>query len=288
MYVTFLCKWHVRHTLTLHQRQDIVSFLLRKHPQSKILCLNRSENGEQRTLSALSQIDYHSPSDLTHMHFLVSDTTKPGFDLDVAHHQIFVSEVDEIIFNAWNPNWGLPLKSFGSLIGSVRNLIELCAASSRRPRVTFMSSMCSIGEWQREHPERPLVPEEVAWDPASAMANGYGESKCIAEQLLAHAHALSGLRVAIIRAAQVGGPSPSVAGNKHWPVPGWLYVIIKTSKQLGYWPTYVNALDWIPVDALAEGITNITTTQPNDEAIQVYNMVASTRYEYYYLLLTSG
>jgi thioester reductase-like protein len=205
------------------------------------------------------------------MHFLISDITKPGFGLDALNHRIFVSEVDEIIFNAWNPNWGLPLKSFEPLIGSVRNMIELCAASSRRPRITFMSSMCSIGEWQREHPERPLIPEEVAWDPASATANGYGESKCIAEQLLAHAQALSGLRVAIVRAAQVGGPSS--AGNKRWPVPGWLYVIIRTSDKLGYWPTYVNPLDWIPVDTLAEGITNITTTQPSDDTVQVYNMV---------------
>jgi hypothetical protein len=50
---------------------------------------------------------------------------------------------------------------------------------------------------------------------------------------------------------------------------------IKTSEKLGYWPTYANVLDWIPVDALAEGITNITTTKPNDSAVQVCNMTHS-------------
>jgi hypothetical protein len=48
--------------------------------------------------------------------------------------------------------------------------------------------------------------------------------------------------------------------------------MIKTSEKLGYWPTHVNALDWIPVDALAEGITNITAIEPTDSAVQVYNM----------------
>jgi thioester reductase-like protein len=105
------------------------------------------------------------------------------------------------------------------------------------------------------------------------MANGYGQSKCIAEQILAKGHAASGLRVAIVRAAQVGGPSSPIVVYNHWPVPGWLYVMIKTSDKLGYWPTHVTALEWIPVDALAEGITNITATEPNDNCVKVYNMM---------------
>jgi thioester reductase-like protein len=207
------------------------------------------------------------------LRFLITDITKPRLGLDGVHYQNFASGVDEIVFNSWNSNWGKPLEHFEPLIASVRNIIELCAASSRRPRITFISSVCSIGEWQREHPEQPWVPEEVAWDSASAMANGYGESKCIAEQLFAQAHAAFGLRVAIVRAGQIGGPCLSTVVYKGWPVQGWLYVIIKTSDELGYWPTHVMAIDWIPVDALAEGITNITTAEASDNAVQVYNMV---------------
>jgi thioester reductase-like protein len=131
----------------------------------------------------------------------------------------------------------------------------------------------SIGDWAREHPEQPLIPEDIAWDFSSAMANGYGQSKCIAEQILAKAHAASGLRVDIVRAAQVGGPSSSTAVYKHWLLPGWLYVIIKTNDELGYWPTHVTALEWTPIDALAEGIANITATEPNDNDVKVYNMM---------------
>jgi thioester reductase-like protein len=60
-----------------------------------------------------------------------------------------------------------------------------------------------------------LIPEDVAWDFSSAMVNRYGESKCIAEQILVKAHATSTLRVAIVRAAQVGGPSSFTAVYKH-------------------------------------------------------------------------
>jgi hypothetical protein len=85
----------------------------------------------------------------------------------------------------------------------------------------------------------------------------------------AHIHLIN----RIVRAAQVGGPSSPTAVYKHWLVPGWLYVIIKTSEELEYGPTHVDSLEWITVDALAEGITNIKATEPNDNGVKVYNMM---------------
>jgi thioester reductase-like protein len=122
------------------------------------------------------------------------------------------------------------------------------------------------------HPEQPLLPEEPAWDLASATDNGYGQSKCIAEQLLAHAHEQLGVRVAIVRAGLIGGPSTGL-GLLSWPIQGSLYVVIRTSQRLGIWPTQVNALDWIPVDALAKGIAAITDTDPASHTLRVYNMM---------------
>jgi thioester reductase-like protein len=96
------------------------------------MCFNRSDDGEQRTLSALQKID--GSNSLARIQFLITDITKPGFGLDAHHHHIFVSEVDEVVFNAWNPNWGLPLKSFEPLIASVDNVIELRAERARGAR----------------------------------------------------------------------------------------------------------------------------------------------------------
>ncbi|KNG47945.1 ochratoxin a non-ribosomal peptide synthetase protein [Stemphylium lycopersici] len=204
---------------------------------------------------------------------ITTDITKPDLGLNEADHRLILSNVDEIVFNAWNPNWGIPLKSFEPLLGALSSAIEISRASPRRPRITFMSSTCSIAEWPRQHPTQPLYPELPAWDEASVTDNGYGKSKYQAEQLLAHAHTEHGLRVAIVRAGNIGGPSRSAVGPTDWPIQGWLFVVIKTSQRLGYWPTHINALDWIPVDTLAAGIANITGTQPDNSEAKVYNMM---------------
>ncbi|KAL5370855.1 hypothetical protein DPSP01_014630 [Paraphaeosphaeria sporulosa] len=108
-------------------------------------------------------------------------------------------------------------------------------------------------------------------DPTDAMAHGYGKSKWYAEEMLSKACSEGSLRVAIIRAGQIGGPSTAKYG--HWPVQGWIYSIIKASRKQGFWPAHVQSLDWIPVDALAEGVAAISHIPQQTECVEVYNMV---------------
>ena len=249
----------------------IVAALLRTRAGPDIVCINRGVDGEQRTTAALASIGVDCSSRLPHLRFLIADIAEPA--TWTAQDGLLAFDVDEVIFNAWNPNWSLPLQSFEPLLKAVRSAIDFCASSSRRPRMTFISSICAVGEWPRKHPGEPLIPENVAWDRGSAMAHGYGESKCIAEQLLARAHAVSGLRVAIVRAGQIGGPAMSGTARSVWPVQGWLYSLLKASEKTGCWPAHVQPLNWIPVDALAEGVANIARAAPNARAVQVFNMV---------------
>ena len=204
----------------------IVVALLRKHSRSRVICLNRSADGEQRTISAIQRIDSSLLKSRSHLEFITTDITKPHLGLNEAHHKLILSEVDEMVFNAWNPNWGIPLKNFEPLLGALSSAIGISTASPRRPRITFISSTCSITMWPRQHPTQPLYPESPAWDEASTADNGYGKSKYQAEQLLARAHAKHGLRVAIVRAGNIGGPSRSPTGPTDWPVQGWLFVVI--------------------------------------------------------------
>ncbi|KAJ4329618.1 hypothetical protein N0V95_010176, partial [Ascochyta clinopodiicola] len=249
----------------------IVATLLRMRAGSEIFCINRSADGEQRTMAALASIGVDCSSTLPHLRFVIADITEP--DVWTAQDGLLAFDVDEVIFNAWNPNWSLPLQSFEPLLRAMRSAIRLYTSHPRQPRMTFISSICAVGEWPRRHPGEPLIPEDVAWDRASAMAHGYGESKCIAEQLLARAHNVSGLRVAIVRAGQIGGPALSSTASTIWPVQGWLHSLVKASEKTGCWPVHVQPLDWIPVDALAEGIANITQAGSNAQAVQVFNMV---------------
>ncbi|KAF9728523.1 thioester reductase domain-containing protein [Paraphaeosphaeria minitans] len=249
----------------------IVASLLKLHTESRVFCLNRSADGGQRTVSAL---EHATSSDIStglpRLRFLVADVTKPDFGLDTEQAARLASEVDELVFNTWDTNWSKSLAHFEPFLRAVRNAIDFCTSASKRPRITFVSSICSVGDWPLVHPARPRVPEEAAWDNRSAMPHGYGESKCVAEQLLAKAQEASGLHVNIVRAGQIGGPSRS--GLRMWPRQGWVYSILKASKRLGYFPMHIQALDWIPVDAFAEGIANSTNRLPKSKMVEVFNM----------------
>jgi hypothetical protein len=54
---------------------------------------------------------------------------------------------------------------------------------------------------------------------------------------------------------------------------GWIYSIINASKKKEAWPTHVQPLDWIPADALAEGIATVVNSPRNESRMQVDNMV---------------
>jgi thioester reductase-like protein len=57
----------------------IVSSLLRKQDVSKILCVNRSEDGEDRTMATLNKLGCSDLADTKRLQFLVKDITTLGF-----------------------------------------------------------------------------------------------------------------------------------------------------------------------------------------------------------------
>jgi thioester reductase-like protein len=251
----------------------IVASLLSKNAIHDIVCVNRNPKGQERTLSALEEIQHRDSPEFSRLQFVVADVTRQSLGLTNAQVGEMGARVDQIVFNAWNPNWNLPLAHFDPLLNALQNAIDFSLSSMMRPRITFISSICAIGEWPRNHPKQPKVPEDVVQNYADAMATTYGESKCVAEMLLAQASADAGLVTAIVRAGQIGGPSSYSVNQRMWPIQGWIYSIINASKKKEAWPTHVQPLDWIPVDALAEGIATIVSSQQNENRIQVYNMV---------------
>lgn len=251
----------------------LVAALLRMNDQSQILCLNRCIDGEERTVSVVKQLDPESLHYQGRLSFFTTDITKPLLGLDCVLYQILASEFDEIIFNAWSTSWSVPLEHFEPLLCALRSVIHICTTSPRKPRLIFISSISALGNWSKLHPTQPMLPEEPAWDKASATRDGYGQSKQIAEQMIAQAHDERQIRAAIVRAGLIGGPSSTQPRSLSWPIQGSVYVLIKTSQKMGKWPAQINALDWIPVDALAEGIGGITTRTPSDKEVLVYNMM---------------
>jgi thioester reductase-like protein len=92
----------------------------------------------------------------------------------------------------------------------VRTLIQLSAESSCTAKLAFVSS---VGVAERWHGAE--VPEEVISDFATA-AMGYGQSKLVAENLLAEAASTMGVPVMIVRVGQIAGPVGSRNDNGDW------------------------------------------------------------------------
>ncbi|KAH8701427.1 hypothetical protein GQ44DRAFT_732919 [Phaeosphaeriaceae sp. PMI808] len=243
----------------------VLASLLKVHPTSTIICLNRSANGQQRTESALQKITGNVPSQVL---FLVGNISNDNFALE---NVLATTQVDEIIFSAWDVNWSKPLEHFDPFIKSVRNVINFCSRSLQPTRITYISSVCAVGDWPIVHSTRPIIPEEVIWDNRCAMTQGYAKSKCVAEQVLAEASKASLVPVNIVRVGQIGGPSQPSAVE--WPIQGWIYTIIMTSKKTKRFPMHVHPVDWIPVDNLADGIANATKRCPVPRSPVVFNMV---------------
>jgi thioester reductase-like protein len=100
------------------------------------------------------------------------------------------------------------LKSFERHIAGAVNLINLSAISPKSPPIFFVSSIGTIGQYSINHNGEP-VPEIALDDPASALEQGYGESKWITERLLDAAGKKSGVSAAIWRVGQIAGPADS-------------------------------------------------------------------------------
>jgi thioester reductase-like protein len=250
----------------------IIASLLKCPSISKIYCLNRGKDAEQRTKSALIKIENLPEEGFQRLQFMVTDLGGPELGLDKTSYTHLVSVVDAIIFNSWHPNFSLPLQSFENpFLRGLRTTIDWSTSSERNPLVAFVSSIAAVGNWPKVHPDQQFIPERPAQDSNVALNMGYGESKCVAEQILARASAISGVDVAIVRAGQIGGTTSPNLGS--WPLQGWLFALAKTAHTLGVFPAQVSPVDWIPVDAFAAAISNIARDHGNYETVRVFNVV---------------
>ncbi|KAI6787619.1 hypothetical protein KC340_g4131 [Hortaea werneckii] len=243
--------------------------LLRLHPGSQIICVNRRKGAERQLFKATPSLLDDSFT-LSRLQFHVIDVTDPRSQSGSALASL-ISGVDEVVFNSWSTDWAAPLLAFEPFLEALHYIIDLSGTDVGPPRITFISSISAVGNWPIMHPQSSLIPEEVIDDMESALPHGYGESKWVAEHMLGRASKKLGLRVNIIRPGQIGGPADAMLAK--WPRQGWLYLIIRESRKRKTFPANVQPLDWIPVDALAQGIAETTKGETADKPLRVFNMV---------------
>ncbi|PSN65724.1 acetyl-CoA synthetase-like protein [Corynespora cassiicola Philippines] len=251
----------------------IVASLLKKNDIGTIYCLNRSPDSERRTLSSLHRITDSPSAASSKLHFLTGSLTAPDLGLDPPTKQALTSTLDAIIFNAWTPNFTLPLPSFSPFLHGLGTTIALAAHGAKRPRITLTSSLAAIGNWPRENPRQPLLPERTSPNARTALDHGYGESKWVAEQLLWRANAACGVPVCVVRAGQIGGAQRDGGMGDAWPAPGWLEALVRVSREVECFPEKVSPVDWVPVDVFAGGIAEVACKERVESGVEVFNMV---------------
>jgi thioester reductase-like protein len=251
----------------------VLKALLRDPNTATVFCLNRSSDAEERQREALCD---HGEMDLLPLlsakaRFMQADFGRTDIGLSAEELTDIRTRTDIIIHNAWAVNFNQALASFETThIQGVRNFIDLCLSSPKAPHLAFVSSVSAVQNWGTVNGLTKAVPERIVYDPAVSLEMGYGESKYVSERILATA-AEVGVKASVLRVGQIGGPLAADAGD--WNKTEWFPTLLKTSKAMGIIPNTLGAIDWIPIDVLAEIFRDIVHDLRKTERATVFNLV---------------
>lgn len=250
--------------------------LAHNHRWDKIVCLNRSVGAEQRTRLLLRSLpnDLWSKVDFIHMD---QNADRLGIsDAGVARLQ----QCQAIVHCAWQVNFLHSLESFELQIRDLKILAEITMTEDRSPRLFFASSISAVSRHLSTK-----IEERAYEDIDDAAATGYGQSKHVAERLLADASARHNLPVTILRIGQIAGYDPEFGSESalprddlpRWNPDEWFPSIFRTSQTLGAVPQEFGMIDWIPINVLSQAITELIVHDMSVEGFHVYNLVNPQR-----------
>ncbi|KAI0387834.1 hypothetical protein F5Y04DRAFT_286810 [Hypomontagnella monticulosa] len=246
----------------------LLANLLKRENVSRVICLNRAHDAQKRQENSLGRLGVLSLSNK--VEYMVIDLGQNRLGFNQSDYEKIVNEADIIIYNAWRLDFGLALRSFSPFLDATKDLVEIAAASNRKARLIFVSSLSSVAAMAG----KTVVPEAPIDDPLAAHSTGYGRSKQVAERMLVAASQNAGVPISIIRVSQVGGPTSrgNVDGKNSWADQPWISALVRTSKVLRMIPAKVAMIDWVPVDVVATMLSEIALIPPTSTEAQVYNI----------------
>ncbi|OAA36878.1 Male sterility, NAD-binding protein [Metarhizium rileyi] len=246
---------------------------------AKVWCLNRSSNGDAACRQAEMAKSRGLPLNWKgKVRFVQMDLASEALGLIQADLKEIREQATTIIHNAWEVNFNLPLSSFETQLVGLQGLVRICTETQHMIRFFFVSSISSASNW----PSHLLGPiPETKLTNLDVSLNGYGASKLVAEHLLSRAAQSGVLRLSVLRVGQVGGPVATHGEGSIWTRRDWVPAIIDASAYLGKLPADLGAataLDWIPIDLLAEVVDQLVDSDAkavggSHEVETYYNIV---------------
>lgn len=249
--------------------------LLRRDTVKRVFCLVRASDekaglarlhaalGDARLLQELSDRELDKvvacPGDLADQ--------DGHFGLAASARESICNSVTSIIHNAWAVNFNLTLPSFeAQSIRPTYHLVNLALGSRLRPKPSFtlVSSIATVLRAARTA-EGKILEQQYGWDSVGAV--GYGQSKWVAEQMLAAAAAKTGLHVRVARLGQVVGDTK----HGHWKATEAYPTVVQSALTIGALPVMEPAAAalgassaevhdahyWLPVDTTGAAIVDV-------------------------------
>jgi thioester reductase-like protein/acyl-coenzyme A synthetase/AMP-(fatty) acid ligase len=230
----------------------ILQDLITSTDVAKVYCLNRSADAESRNRASFEERGA-SPN-FTKVTFLQTDLSEDQFSLPSEIYAKLLGATDIFIHNAWAVDFNKTVASFEPHIAGTRRAINFSIHSRRRAQIVFVSSIAAVANWPATQPDsstQGAVPESIISDHSAPLPQGYGESKHVAECMLALASERANVPATIVRCGQLAGPSDA---GSIWNRHEWIPSLVITSREMGMLPRTLgqqDIVDWVPMDVAA-------------------------------------
>ncbi|KAL7940944.1 acetyl-CoA synthetase-like protein [Trichoderma barbatum] len=245
----------------------VVAKLASRPDVDQIYCLVRARDlthGHKRVISSMIQRRvYHSLSLSSRRKIIVlpSDLEELDLGLSKSTYEAITEKLSAVIHCAWSVNFNMQLSSFekGNISG-VSHLISLCQSTQPPATMNFCSSVSTCSQ-------ATVVPvPERSPDFAWAQNMGYAQSKAVAEHICAKASS-QGVTTRVLRVGQIIGDTEHGVWNAQEAVP----MMIQTAITVGALPKLQETPSWLPVDAVADAVIDISLSDAGSVFANVTN-----------------
>jgi thioester reductase-like protein/acyl-coenzyme A synthetase/AMP-(fatty) acid ligase/aryl carrier-like protein len=223
---------------------------------SRVYCFNRS--ADSQTLQIMRNKNRGLPAEFPdpRVTFLTGNLALPYFGLPSPDFEDLQRSVTHVIHNAWPVDFNKPLPSFVESLDGVINLVRFSHHSQHDVALQFISSITSVARYS----EAAIIPEHAVANPRISAPMGYGESKYVAEMILAYSSRVLGVQTISARVGQISGDASRKRG---WSLHEWFPSLVVSSLHMRALPSSLGRVEndegirWIPIDTAAKILLEI-------------------------------
>jgi thioester reductase-like protein/acyl-CoA synthetase (AMP-forming)/AMP-acid ligase II len=249
----------------------LLNLLLENGPR-RIVCLNRSTDSRslQITRNESRGLPTAFPDD--RVIFLSGNLASPNFGLSTSEFEDLQDSVTHVIHSAWPVNFNNSLQSYTESLDGVLGLVRFARHSNRKVGLQLISSIASVARYS----QATGVPETVILDTKVPSSTGYGQSKYIAERILAYASEKLAISTISARVGQITG---DVSRKRGWNVQEWFPSLIISSLHMRALPDALGKVDnnenlrWISVESVAKILVEMSDSQAGAAANTTFHIL---------------